>query len=232
MRLGPGAVLVSIGMVGIASNAAGALSRKDPPTDCPAGTTWHEEEDLARYTSAADETPGRVGWCERADGTRHGAMRMWWASGWLKSETTFVDGVESGPVQTFYADGTPQLQTTHREGKPEGRYVHWHPNGKRARLMHYDVGRPHGWAQFWADNGQLIAQGAFVDSHKEGTWEAWHANGVLREVARYEAGRLHGRQLTFTEGGVFLGGACWERGERRWDTRSEVEARTRSCRPY
>ena len=209
-----------------------ALSRKEQPIECEPGTTWHEEQDVARYATAGEDMPGRVGWCEKPDGTRHGLMRIWWANGWLKAESTFGDGVENGPVQTFYADGTPQLATTHRDGKPDGRYMHWHANGQRARLMFYDNGQPHGWAQYWDEKGQLTAQGTFVEGRKEGTWESWYANGVLKDATRYEDGRLHGRQLVFAEGGVFYAGSCWDRGEQRWQTRSEIEARTRACRPY
>lgn len=211
---------------------AHALSKKDPPPECPAGTSWREESDLERWRTPVDGLPGRVGWCQREDGVRHGPMRIWWDNGWLRAESTWVAGAETGPVKSFYRDGRPQLDTTHRDGRPEGRYTFWHPNGQRARAMTYEAGRPHGYAQYWDEAGHPSSQGAFVEGRKVGTWETYHNNGVLKEVARYEDGLLSGRQLVFTEGGLFAVGACWEKGEKRWESRVESEARTRACRPY
>jgi antitoxin component YwqK of YwqJK toxin-antitoxin module len=209
-----------------------AVSRKDQPPDCEPGTHWHEEQDLTAYTMGDGSAPGRVGWCEKTNGTRHGVMHLWWPNGWLAIETTWADGVETGPARTFYQDGTPELQTTHVEGRPFGRFTQWHPNGKRAFVMWYDQGLPHGWAQYWDAKGALVAEGTYAEGKKVGTWEAWHPNGVFKESARYRDGRLDGRQLVFTSGGVFDSGRCWNRGELVWQTKSEVEAGTRECRRH
>jgi hypothetical protein len=208
-----------------------ALSRKDPPIECPDGALWKEASSGSGFSDEQGK-PSRVGWCELPSGERHGPMRTWWSNGWLRSERYFERNLERGRAQTFFEDGKPRTDTMVVGGKMEGRFVQWHPNGHRERTMHYEFGRPHGWMSMWNESGQLVAQGAFAEGRKEGVWESWHDNGVLKDVARWEGGRLHGRQLQFGEGGAFVHGTCWDRGEKTWESKSEAESRTRRCLPW
>lgn len=208
-----------------------ALSRKEPPVACPDGAHWKESTDTGAFSDEQGR-PARVGWCETPSGERHGPMRTWWANGWLRSERHFDRGVERGRQQTFFEDGKPRTDVNFAEGRMEGRFLQWHPNGQRERVMHYEVGRPHGWMSMWNASGQLVSQGGYSDGRKEGVWEVSYDNGVLKDVARWEAGRLHGRQLQFGEGGAFIRGMCWDRGEKTWESKNETESRTRHCRPW
>lgn len=217
----------------VASTVVGGTVWAETETKiCPDGSAWHEEADLAAHPLEPGVLPGRVGWCRRPDGQRHGAMRVWWPNGTLQSESTFVDGAAEGPARTWFDNGRLHVESQNHDGRTEGRYVLWHPTGQRSRIMHYEAGRPHGWATYWDEKGRLVARGTFVDGRKEGVWETQHSNGLLREVARWAEGRLSGRQLMFSEGGVFSYGACWEAGEKQWESKNEAESRTRRCSPW
>jgi hypothetical protein len=226
-------MLVWMTMTLLGSGAAlFGLTRKEQPPECPPGTHWIEETDPAVLAPPDQEPIARMGWCARDDGVREGPMRTYWANGWLRREVTFAAGIETGPVRTLYEDGRPETETRQVEGKTDGRFQQWHRSGERARAMVYTQGQASGWAVFWDEQGRRTQEGAFLDGKKQGEWDAWYANGVLREVARWRDGRLDGRRFQWTEGGVFHLGGCFDAGEQLWETKVEVDARTRACRPF
>ncbi|MBL7004063.1 MAG: toxin-antitoxin system YwqK family antitoxin, partial [Gammaproteobacteria bacterium] len=111
------------------------------------------------------------------DGIPHGAEKVFYRSGKLKSVGYFKNGLIDGTTTLYYEDGTVQARVGFNNGTSEGRAVSYYPDGTKQSEQFY------------------------VDDKLDGLSREWFESGVLMISRDYSNGLLHGEVKTYYESG-------------------------------
>jgi len=111
------------------------------------------------------------------DGILHGAEKVFYRSGKLKSVGFFNKGLIDGITTLYYEDGSMQAQVSFDNGKREGRAVSFYPDGTKQS------------EQF------------FINDQIDGVSRQWFESGSLMITRDYSLGLLHGEVKTYYESG-------------------------------
>ena len=111
------------------------------------------------------------------DGILHGAEKVFYRSGKLKSVGYFKKGLIDGTTTLYYEDGTAQARVGFNNGTREGRAVSYYPDGTKQSEQFY------------------------VDDKLDGLSREWFKSGVLMISRDYSNGLLHGEVKTYYESG-------------------------------
>lgn len=119
------------------SSGKGGTKKKAPvpapdgvSVTCPAGTSQVHQ--------------GRMMWCEKAGGIKHGPRISWDEAGKVRLRGGFADGKVHGEQHHFNADGTKASVSRYDRGLQHGVQTWWYPNGVKSSESTYVSGRYHG----------------------------------------------------------------------------------------
>jgi len=111
------------------------------------------------------------------DGVLHGAEKVFYRSGKLKSVGYFNKGLIDGTTTLYYEDGSVQAQVSFNNGAREGKAVSFYPDGAK-QLEHF-----------------------FINDKLNGVARQWYDTGSLMITRDYSQGLLHGEVITYYESG-------------------------------
>ena len=111
------------------------------------------------------------------DGALHGAEKVFYRSGRLKSVGYFNKGLIDGTTTLYYEDGSVQAQVSFNNGAKEGKAVSFYPDGAK-QLEHF-----------------------FINDKLNGVARQWYDTGSLMITRDYSQGLLHGEVITYYESG-------------------------------
>ena len=111
------------------------------------------------------------------DGVLHGAEKVFYRSGRLKSVGYFNKGLIDGTTTLYYEDGSVQAQVSFNNGAREGKAVSFYPDGAK-QLEHF-----------------------FINDKLNGVARQWYDTGSLMITRDYSQGLLHGEVITYYESG-------------------------------
>ncbi|HEX3852116.1 MAG TPA: hypothetical protein VHW01_14190, partial [Polyangiaceae bacterium] len=98
---------------------------------------------------------GKLQWCARPDGRKHGPWTEWHPSGKLKSQGQYRDGKMEGRWVTYFEDGARNVEGDYKGGLKDGIWTTYYEDGKTKNR---------------------------VEEHHLGSWEikwtAWHSDGT------------------------------------------------------
>lgn len=117
--------------------------------ECPAGTTEKTKPWRQQVAPNSVSTEGEQAWCERADGQRHGPLRITYMNGKRAAEGAYADGARDGAWSVWYGDADrpwKASEQTWRAGKRTGTWRSFRP----------DSGKPWGEGRY-DDDGKLVS---------------------------------------------------------------------------
>ncbi|MBK6940814.1 MAG: hypothetical protein IPH13_11535 [Planctomycetes bacterium] len=109
--------------------------------------------------------------------------RLFYQSGSLFSEGTWIDDKREGTHSEWYADGTPWTIEQWSSGVRSGLHIAHHRNGTVAEEGNYYYGYRNGQWQTYYESGQLQSVGQWAPRSgnrqvRVGLWQYWHSNGT------------------------------------------------------
>lgn len=156
-------------------------SEECPPGAAPRSEVW-------RYGDPPRE--GRKEWCERADGTRHGYWRWWWADDVPREQGFYADGIEHGAWKRFHRNGRLYQEGSYRSGKQHGAWRTHGGSGSLSREERFDEGARVGKVTVYWPNGQVSEAGQYEDGEPHGTWISYSRTGRPSEKTVYRRGTI------------------------------------------
>lgn len=72
------------------------------------------------------------------DGKRDGPWVAYFASGGVRSRTTYTEGVEEGPMEVFHENGMTYYIGQYHLGRTVGEWIFFDPQGKEVKRVVYD----------------------------------------------------------------------------------------------
>ncbi|MBK9176410.1 MAG: hypothetical protein IPM46_08720 [Flavobacteriales bacterium] len=72
------------------------------------------------------------------DGKRDGPWVAYYASGGVRSRTTYTEGVEEGPMEVFHENGMTYYFGQYHQGLTIGEWIFFDPQGKEVKRVVYD----------------------------------------------------------------------------------------------
>ena len=135
------------------------------------------------------------------DGALHGTARVWYASGAIQAEATYMRGVvrrfrtwhERGPqaedwrysgaeaaeVSKWDGQGNLVDQLQYRRGEVDGLWTKYWPDGTTRRRATWRAGRLEGEFIEWYEDGTPRARGEYASNVKVGVWRFWDRAGIM-----------------------------------------------------
>ncbi len=102
----------------------------------------------------------------------------------------------TGPTKrVFYPSGELYAEMTYLDGKQEGPSHSWYRNGQPWSEDHWIAGKRTGPSTALSDTGVLLARGDYKAGYRDGHWEEYFRTGEPREVGNYESSPSEWTQL-------------------------------------
>ena len=141
---------------------------------------------LPDYPAEAKVEEGRF-----TDSKKIGIWKMYFPSGKLKSEITYVNNKASGYAKMYYENGNLQEEGNWENNRWTGGYKSYYENGKAFYVFNYtNTGKREGKQTYLYDNGQVMMEGEMHDGKEAGVWEERYENGDLRAKKAFNDGAL------------------------------------------
>ena len=122
------------------------------------------------------------------DGILHGAEKVFYRSGKLKSVGYFKKGLIDGTTTLYYEDGTVQARVGFNNGTREGRAVSYYPDGTKQSEQFYVADKLYGLSRQWFDTGSLMISRDYSQGLLHGEVRAYYESGRVFEVTKFNYG--------------------------------------------
>jgi len=122
------------------------------------------------------------------DGVLHGAEKVFYRSGKLKSVGYFNKGLIDGTTTLYYEDGSVQAQVRFNNGIREGRAVSYYPDGTKQSEQFYVADKLYGLSRQWFDTGSLMISRDYSKGLLHGEVTTYYESGKVFEVTKFNYG--------------------------------------------
>ena len=122
------------------------------------------------------------------DGVLHGAEKVFYRSGKLKSVGYFNKGLIDGTTTLYYEDGALQAQVSFNNGMHEGRAVSYYPDGTKQSEQFYVTDKLYGLSRQWFDTGSLMISRDYSKGLLHGEVTTYYESGKVFEVTKFNYG--------------------------------------------
>ena len=122
------------------------------------------------------------------DGALHGAEKVFYRSGKLKSVGYFNKGLIDGTTPLYYEDGSVQAQVRFNNGIREGRAVSYYPDGTKQSEQFYVTDKLYGLSRQWYDTGSLMISRDYSKGLLHGEVTTYYESGKVFEVTKFNYG--------------------------------------------
>ena len=122
------------------------------------------------------------------DGVLHGAEKVFYRSGKLKSVGYFNKGLIDGTTTLYYEDGSVQAQVRFNNGIREGRAVSYYPDGTKQSEQFYVTDKLYGLSRQWYDTGSLMISRDYSKGLLHGEVTTYYESGKVFEVTKFNYG--------------------------------------------
>ena len=122
------------------------------------------------------------------DGVLHGAEKVFYRSGKLKSVGYFNKGLIDGTTTLYYEDGALQAQVRFNNGIREGRAVSYYPDGTKQSEQFYVTDKLYGLSRQWFDTGSLMISRDYSQGLLHGEVTTYYESGRVFEVTKFNYG--------------------------------------------
>ncbi len=122
------------------------------------------------------------------DGVLHGAEKVFYRSGKLKSVGYFNKGLIDGTTTLYYEDGALQAQVRFNNGIREGRAVSYYPDGTKQSEQLYVTDKLYGLSRQWYDTGSLMISRDYSQGLLHGEVTTYYESGKVFEVTKFNYG--------------------------------------------
>mgnify|MGYP005644267197 CR=1 FL=1 len=122
------------------------------------------------------------------DGVLHGAEKVFYRSGKLKSVGYFNKGLIDGTTTLYYEDGSVQAEVNFSNGIREGRAVSYYPDGTKQSEQFYITDKLYGLSRQWFDTGSLMISRDYSKGLLHGEVTTYYESGKVFEVTKFNYG--------------------------------------------
>ena len=122
------------------------------------------------------------------DGVLHGAEKVFYRSGKLKSVGYFNKGLIDGTTTLYYEDGSVQAEVNFNNGIREGRAVSYYPDGTKQSEQFYITDKLYGLSRQWFDTGSLMISRDYSQGLLHGEVTTYYESGRVFEVTKFNYG--------------------------------------------
>ena len=139
---------------------------------------------------------------EYVDGILHGAEKVFYHSGKLKSVGYFNNGLIDGTTTLYYEDGSVQVQVNFSNGKREGRAVSYYPDGTKQVEQFFTNDKLDGLSREWFDTGVLMISRDYSNGLLHGEVRTYYESGRVFEVVKFNYGTPKIKQVYREDGSL------------------------------
>jgi antitoxin component YwqK of YwqJK toxin-antitoxin module len=136
------------------------------------------------------------------DGVLHGAEKVFYRSGKLKSIGYFNKGLIDGTTTLYYEDGAVQAQVSFNNGIREGRAVSYYPDGTKQSEQFYVTDKLYGLSRQWFDTGSLMITRDYSRGLLHGEIRTYYESGKVFEVTRFNYGTPKSKFIYHEDGSL------------------------------
>jgi len=136
------------------------------------------------------------------DGVLHGAEKVFYRSGKLKSVGYFNKGLIDGTTTLYYEDGSVQAQVRFNNGIREGRAVSYYPDGTKQSEQFYVADKLYGLSRQWFDTGSLMISRDYSKGLLHGEVTTYYESGKVFEVTKFNYGTPKYKRIYHEDGSL------------------------------
>ena len=136
------------------------------------------------------------------DGVLHGAEKVFYRSGRLKSVGYFNKGLIDGTTTLYYEDGSVQAEVNFSNGIREGRAVSYYPDGTKQSEQFYVTDKLYGLSRQWFDTGSLMISRDYSQGLLHGEVTTYYESGRVFEVTKFNYGTPKSKFIYHEDGSL------------------------------
>ena len=136
------------------------------------------------------------------DGVLHGAEKVFYRSGKLKSVGYFNKGLIDGTTTLYYEDGSVQAEVNFSNGIREGRAVSYYPDGTKQSEQFYITDKLYGLSRQWFDTGSLMISRGYSQGLLHGEVRIYYESGKVFEVTKFNYGTPKYKRIYHEDGSL------------------------------
>jgi len=136
------------------------------------------------------------------DGVLHGAEKVFYRSGKLKSVGYFNKGLIDGTTTLYYEDGSVQGQVSFSNGVKDGRAVSYYPDGTKQLEQFFINDKLDGVARQWFESGVLMISRDYSRGLLHGEVRTYYESGKVFEVTRFNYGTPKSKFIYHEDGSL------------------------------
>ena len=125
---------------------------------------------------------------EYVNGVMHGADKVFYKSGKLKTVGYFENGLLEGTTKIYFEDGLLMGSMDFKNHQKHGVGVRYYPNGVKQLERFFVNDKLEGTARTWYDNGNLMKSEEYKNGMFHGKVKTYYENGNVFEDAKFEYG--------------------------------------------
>lgn len=125
---------------------------------------------------------------EYVNGVMHGADKVFYKSGKLKTVGYFENGLLEGTTKIYFEDGLLMGSMDFKNHQKHGVGVRYYPNGVKQLERFFVNDKLEGTARTWYDNGNLMKSEEYKNGMFHGKVKTYYENGGVFEEAKFEYG--------------------------------------------
>ncbi|PJJ59501.1 toxin-antitoxin system YwqK family antitoxin [Hymenobacter chitinivorans] len=155
------------------------------------------------HHAAAVGKPALRRYCQAPADTLPGQVRRYYENGRLLESYTRVNGVLEGPWVIYFPSGRVDREMTFLAGRPHGLYKSYDKQGRLEREIGYVNGVLDGPWVFYYQGAKSI-QATFQNGKLEGRYAVFYPTGALKVQAQYHQGNLASKVSAYTKEGQLV----------------------------
>lgn len=130
-----------------------------------------------------------------------GNVCVYYASGKLWREMTYIKGKQEGISKVYLESGKLFVEAPYEKGKQEGIYKSYYESGKLKYELSYKNGKKEGISKNYFESGKLKSELPFKNGKVEGLGKGYSESGKLRYEMPYKKGKKEGNVKHYRENG-------------------------------
>ncbi|MBI1266566.1 MAG: hypothetical protein GC193_03940 [Cryomorphaceae bacterium] len=131
------------------------------------------------------------------EGKYQGPWKLFYPTGELRAEGSYVDGLREGPWKFYFTNGKVEQLGNYKTGNAHGGWKWFFQNGSVKREESFRKGKEDGEFFEYDEDGIIIHQGSYIDGLKTGPW-IYHVNDH-KEVGEFLDGEKNGKWNFYVE---------------------------------
>ena len=125
---------------------------------------------------------------EYVNGVMHGADKVFYKSGKLKTVGYFENGKLEGTTKIYFENGSLMGSVDFKNHQIHGRGVRFYPNGVKQLERFFVNNKLEGVSKTWDDSGNLMKSEEYKNGMLHGTLKTYYENGNIFEEVDYQYG--------------------------------------------